>query len=418
MTNDFHSRKTAAWKKPVTYLSLMLMGAGIATAGSIAANEYRSGTNVAVAQEAAEPEIAEPEIEVAPAPSTSQGLGAIAASGSNFISNVVEQTGPAVVRIDATRTVQSQVPEAFNDPFFERFFGSQVPMPPQERVQSGVGSGFIISDDGHIITNAHVIDGADRVSVTLKDGRTLDGEVLGTDPVTDVAVIKVNGEENLPVVKLSNSDQLRPGEWAIAIGNPLGLDNTVTVGIVSATGRTSGQVGVPDKRVDFIQTDTAINPGNSGGPLLNDRGEVIGVNTAIIQGAQGIGFAIPINEAKQIAEELITNGTVEHAYLGVQMVTLDPQVKSEINSNPNSNLSVDEDEGVLIVKVMPNSPAAKAGIRAGDVIQGIDGEAVEDSESLQQLVSEKRVDDQLNLDIRRNQQDVELSARLESMPNQ
>lgn len=413
MTNDIHSRKTAAWKKPVTYLSLMLMGAGIATAGSIVANEYNSGTNVAVAQEATEPEV-----EAAPAPSTSQGLGAIAASGSNFISDVVENTGPAVVRIDATRTVQSQVPEAFNDPFFERFFGSQIPMPPQERRQSGVGSGFIISDDGHIITNAHVIDGADRVSVTLKDGRTLDGEVLGTDPVTDVAVIKVNGQENLPVVTLSNSDQLRPGEWAIAIGNPLGLDNTVTVGIVSATGRSSGQVGVPDKRVDFIQTDTAINPGNSGGPLLNDRGEVIGVNTAIIQGAQGIGFAIPINEAKQIAEALITNGQVEHAYLGVQMVTLDPQVKSEINSNPNSNLSINEDEGVLVVKVMPNSPAAKAGIRAGDVIQSIDGQAAEDSELLQRLVSKKRVGDQLELNIRRNQQDVELSARLESIPNQ
>lgn len=413
MTNDIHSRKTAAWKKPVSYLSLMLMGAGIATAGSIAANEYSSGTNVAVAQEAAEPEI-----EVAPAPSTSQGLGAIAASGSNFISNVVEQTGPAVVRIDATRTVQSQVPEAFNDPFFERFFGSQVPMPPQERVQSGVGSGFIISDDGHIITNAHVIDGADRVSVTLKDGRVLDGEVLGTDPVTDVAVIKVNGEKNLPVVQLSDSDQLRPGEWAIAIGNPLGLDNTVTVGIVSATGRTSGQVGVPDKRVGFIQTDTAINPGNSGGPLLNERGEVIGVNTAIIQGAQGIGFAIPINEAKLIAEELIANGEVEHAYLGVQMVTLDSQVKSEINSNPNSRLSVDEDEGVLIVEVVPNSPAAKAGVRPGDVIRSIDGQAVEDSESLQQLVSKKRVGDQLELDVRRNRQDVEISARLEPMPNQ
>lgn len=414
MTNDIHPHKTAAWKKPVTYLSLMLMGAGIATAGSLAVNNYSAGTNVAVAQEAAP----DAEIESAPVPSGNQGLGAIAASGSNFISDVVEKTGPAVVRIDATRTVRSQVPEGFNDPFFERFFGSQMPMQPQERVQSGVGSGFIISEDGHIITNAHVIDGADTVSVTLKDGRTLDGEVLGTDPTTDVAVIKVSGEADLPVVKLSNSDQLRPGEWAIAIGNPLGLDNTVTVGIVSATGRTSGQVGVPDKRVDFIQTDTAINPGNSGGPLLNDRGEVIGVNTAIIQGAQGIGFAIPINEAKSIAEELIANGKVEHAYLGVQMVTLDPQVKEEINSNPNSSLSVDEDSGVLIVKVMPDSPAAQAGIRAGDVIRSIDGQAVEDSESLQQIVSEKRVGERLNLNIRRNQQDVDLSARLESMPTQ
>ncbi len=413
MTNDLHSRKTAAWKKPVTYLSLMLMGAGIATAGSIAVHQYSSGTPVAVAQEATEPEV-----EAAPQPSSNPGLGAIAASGSNFISEVVEQTGPAVVRIDATRTVRSQIPEAFNDPMFERFFGSQIPMQPQERVQSGVGSGFIISQDGHIITNAHVIDGADRVSVTLKDGRTLDGEVLGTDSVTDVAVIKVDGEENLPVVQLSDSDQLRPGEWAIAIGNPLGLDNTVTVGIVSATGRSSGQVGVPDKRVDFIQTDTAINPGNSGGPLLNAQGEVIGVNTAIIQGAQGIGFAIPINEAKLIAEELIANGEVEHTYLGVQMVTLDPQVKAEINNNPNSNLSVDADEGVLIVKVMPDSPAAKAGVRSGDVIRSIDGQAVEDSESLQRVVSGKRVGDQLKLDVSRNRQDIELSARLESMPSQ
>ncbi len=205
--------------------------------------------------------------------------------------------GSAVVRIDSARTVTSQVPEEFSDPFLRRFFGDALPQ-PEQRVERGSGSGFIINASGQILTNSHVVDGADQVTVTLKDGRSFDGKVLGEDGVTDVAVIQINAQ-SLPTLTLGNSSDLQPGEAVIAIGNPLGLNNTVTSGIISATDRSSTDIGASDKRVDYLQTDAAINPGNSGGPLLNARGEAIGMNTAIIQGAQGLGFAIPINTVKK-----------------------------------------------------------------------------------------------------------------------
>lgn len=280
-----------------------------------------------------------------------------------------------------------------------------------------MGSGFITTADGQIITNAHVVAGADRVQVTLKDGRTFTGEVIGADSVTDIAVIKIDAN-NLPTVRLSDSEQIQPGEWAIAIGNPLGLDSTVTAGIISATGRSSREVGVPDKRVEFIQTDAAINPGNSGGPLLNLNGEVIGVNTAIIQGAQGLGFAIPINTVDRISAELIQNGRVEHAYLGIQMVTLSPQMKENINSNPNSPFTVEETEGVLIARVMQNSPAAQAGLRAGDVIVAVEGQPVQDGAAVQQAVEQSRVGQNLSMTLRREGREQTLNVRPGNMPSQ
>ncbi len=398
-------------RRPLSILALVLLGAGVATAGNYAVMQWRH-------QAAPTPTVASTEsTPVAPtiAPGRASALAA-ASQDENFVSRVVETAGPAVVRIDASRTVTGQVPEMFNDPLFRQFFDN-VPVPPSQELQRGIGSGFILDHDGHIMTNAHVVDGADTVKVTLKDGRSFDGQVLGSDPATDVAVIRITGD-NLPTVALSNSDQIQPGEWAIAIGNPLGLDNTVTVGIISATGRSSGQVGVPDKRVDFIQTDTAINPGNSGGPLLNERGEVIGMNTAIIQGAQGLGFAIPINTAQQVAQQLITNGKVEHTYLGIQMVTLTPEVQQEINNNPNSGLSVTKDRGILVAKVVPDSPAAQAGLRAGDVIQSVNGQAVTDAAEVQKLVSQKAVGDRLTLAVSRNQQRLNLVAQLGTLPSQ
>ncbi|MGB3204319.1 MAG: PDZ domain-containing protein, partial [Crinalium sp.] len=208
------------------------------------------------------------------------------------------------------------------------------------------------------------------------------------------------------------------GEWAIAIGNPLGLDNTVTTGIISATGRTSSQVGVPDKRVSFIQTDAAINPGNSGGPLLNASGQVIGMNTAIIQGAQGIGFAIPINTAQRIATQLATTGKVEHAYIGIQMVNLTPELRESINSNRNSGLNVDQDRGILVVRVMPNSPAARAGLRSGDVITQINGKPVTDSGSLQQVVENSSLGSTLQLGLRRNGRAISMNVRTAAIPAQ
>ncbi|MGB3190292.1 MAG: HhoA/HhoB/HtrA family serine endopeptidase [Limnoraphis sp.] len=334
---------------------------------------------------------------------------------SNFVAAVVQEVGPAVVRIDAQRTVNNQVPEALNDPFFRRFFGEQIPNIPDKQIQSGTGSGFIIDSQGEIITNAHVVDGASKVTVTLKDGREFAGKVVGTDPVTDVAVIHIEAD-NLPTIKLGNSEQLQPGDWAIAIGNPLGLDNTVTTGIVSAIGRSSAQIGVPDKRVEFIQTDAAINPGNSGGPLLNQQGEVIGVNTAILQGAQGLGFAIPINTVQQIAEELVANGKVEHPFLGIQMLTLTPELQKQLNSDPNSGIIVNQDQGVLIVRVVPNSPADRAGLRAGDVIEKINNKMVKDADQVQQAVNQEKVGNQLKIGLLRDSQFLDLNVRAGAFP--
>lgn len=335
----------------------------------------------------------------------------------NFVTKVVQEVGPAVVRINAQRTVTNNgnVPPVFNDPFFRQFFGNQIPQMPQEEIQQGTGSGFIISDDGKILTNAHVVEGATQVTVNLKDGRVLDGKVLGTDPLTDLAVIKIEAK-NLPIALLGNSDELVIGEWAIAIGNPLGLDNTVTTGIISATGRSSSQIGVGDKRLDFIQTDAAINPGNSGGPLLNAKGEVIAINTAIIKNAQGLGFAIPINRAAEIAEKLITEGKVDHPYLGISMVTLNDQTKQQLNQNENFNLT--NEEGVLIVKIMPNSPAAKAGLQSGDIIQSIEGEAITEPSQVQKKVESKDVGSDLTLDLRRQQKELKIPVTLGVLPTQ
>jgi Do/DeqQ family serine protease len=397
------SAANLAWKTGATYLSLVLLGAGVTFSGSYLAARNELPFQVSSSQAAPAPDNLTPPMRLAGIPDR------------NFITDVVDKVGPAVVRIDSSRTVTSQVPDAFNDPFFRKFFGSQLPQTPEKQVERGTGSGFIINANGQVLTNAHVVAGADTVSVTLKDGRIFKGKVMGTDPVTDVAVIKIQAS-NLPTVKLGNSERLKPGEWAIAIGNPLGLDNTVTSGIISATGRTSSQVGVPDKRVSFIQTDAAINPGNSGGPLLNASGEVIGMNTAILQGAQGLGFAIPINTAQRIATTLVAKGKVDHPYLGIQMATLTPELKQNINSNPNAGLSVDEDHGILIVKVMPNSPAAKAGLRAGDVIERINGNPVTDAGNLQQVVENSRVDNLLQMELRRNGRTINLSVRPSSFP--
>lgn len=338
--------------------------------------------------------------------------------GSNFIADAVERVGPAVVRIDASRTVVQRAPSIFNDPFFREFFGDfGVAGQPRTRVEQGTGSGFIIAADGLILTNAHVVEGADQVLVTLKDGREFRGEVVGEDSVTDVAVIRVDAT-GLPTVPLGDSEQLRPGEWAIAIGNPLGLDNTVTAGIISATGRSSAQIQVPDKRVSFIQTDAAINPGNSGGPLLNERGEVIGMNTAIIGGAQGLGFAIPINTARQIADQLIANGRVDHPYLGLRMRSLTPEVRSVINSDPRTNIRIAVDQGVLILGVVQNSPAARAGLRAGDVITQINGQAITEAETIQQLVEASEIGQTLQIGVNRSGQTATIAVSPAPLPTQ
>ena len=338
---------------------------------------------------------------------------AAATQNRNFIAEAVERVGPAVIRIDASRQIAEGMPENFDSPFFRRFFGDEMPLP--ERIERGTGSGFIVTDDGHIITNAHVVEGSDRVRVTLKDGREFDGEVIGTDPETDVAAIKIEAI-NLPTVTLGSSEELTPGQWAIAIGNPLGLDNTVTAGIISAIGRSSSQVGVPDRRVRFIQTDAAINPGNSGGPLLNDRGEVIGINTAIRANAQGLGFAIPIETAQRIAEQLFSNGKAQHPYLGIQMVDLSPDVKQRIAEIEQIDAEIAVDRGVLIVQVMPGTPAESGGMRAGDVIVGINNIAITTSTEVQEQVEQVQVGDRLEVRINREGEELTLTVRPTDFP--
>jgi S1-C subfamily serine protease len=412
MTLDFqtpnsHPFASSPFKKAIAYLSLVLLGAGATFTGSYFLSRHSDSLEATAIPTSSETDL---QVGIAPAalpPST---------EGGNFVTATVEEVGPAVVRINASRNVLSQLPDALSNPRLRQFFGSQLP-DRQQRVERGTGSGFIISADGQILTNAHVVEGADRVEVVLQDGRRLEGEVLGTDSVTDVAVIKVEAE-NLPTVSLGDSDRLRPGEWAIAIGNPLGLDSTVTTGIISATGRSSSEVGVPDKRVEFIQTDAAINPGNSGGPLLNASGEAIGMNTAIIQGAQGLGFAIPINTAQRIAEQLIATGKADHPFLGIEMVALTPELKDNINANPNAGFTVEEERGVLIARVLDNSPADRAGFQAGDIIVAIEGEPITDASDVQQAVAQAEIGSELKLELRRDRQTVVATVRPGELPTE
>jgi S1-C subfamily serine protease len=284
---------------------------------------------------------------------------------------------------------------------------------------AGQGSGFIIDGSGLILTNAHVVDNADKVTVTLKDGRSFKGEVRGTDEITDLAVVKINPQgEKLPVAVLGNSSSIQVGDWAIAVGNPVGLDNTVTLGIISTIGRSAAKAGIPDKRIDFIQTDAAINPGNSGGPLLNAQGEVIGINTAIRADAMGIGFAIPIDRAKQLQATLESGQKVAHPYIGVQMVNLTPDLARANNQNPNSAMIVPEVSGILVVKVLPNTPAEKAGIRRADVIVKANNQPVSDGAELQEMVEKTGIGQSLPLRIRRGERAIDLTVITAQMSNQ
>ncbi len=335
----------------------------------------------------------------------------------NFIAAAVEQVGPAVVRIDAERSISRVSPDSFNNPFFRRFFGDQVPpgLGP-DRIQQGTGSGFILNADGQILTNAHVVDGVRTVRVALRDGRSFTGKVVGVDSVTDVAVVKIEASD-LPAVRLGSTENLAPGQWAIAIGNPLGLDNTVTAGIISALGRTSNEVGIPDKRVQFIQTDAAINPGNSGGPLLNDRGEVIGMNTAIRANAQGLGFAIPIETAKRIADQLFATGQVQHPYLGIQMLELTPDTIADLNQAEGLNLPQDT-TGVLIVQVLPGSPAETAGLKVGDVMQVIQSQPVTTPSQVQVLMESIQIGSALDIQVWRDGQAKTMTVRPSPLPSE
>jgi serine protease Do len=305
--------------------------------------------------------------------------------------SVVKKAVPAVVFVRVEKTVESgraaspfqfQDPsDFFNDPFFERFFGPR--FQPKQRTpkkfrQRGQGSGFIISKDGYILINNHVVGEADLIKVKLADGREFKAKVIGTDPQSDVAVIKIDAAD-LPVLRLGDSDKIEVGEWVIAIGNPFGLSHTVTVGVVSAKGRS--RIGINDYE-DFIQTDAAINPGNSGGPLVNIHGEAIGMNTAIFSrsgGYMGIGFAIPINMAKAIVDQLLEKGKVTRGWLGVVIQNIDEDLAK--------SFGLEKTEGVLIAEVSEGSPAEKAGLKQGDIILRLNGKKVDDPGELRNKIA-------------------------------
>ncbi len=332
-------------------------------------------------------------------------------------SSVVKKAGPAVVHVRVEKSVKQQLQqnpfEFFNDPFFDRFFGPQFRQPrdeqqqPKEYKQQGAGSGFIISSEGHILTNNHVVGEADTITVRLSDEREFKAEVIGTDPQSDVALIKIEGKD-LPVLPLGNSDKLEVGEWVIAIGSPFELNQTVTVGVVSAKGRS--RIGISDYE-NFIQTDAAINPGNSGGPLLNIHGEVIGMNTAIFSrsgGYMGIGFAIPINMAQAIQQQLLKHGKVTRGWLGV--------VIQDVTDELAKSFNLDNTKGVLISEVADDSPAKEGGMLSGDVITRLNGSEVKDVTVLRNKIALILPGTKVSIEVIRDGKKKKLTVKIGEQP--
>jgi serine protease Do len=323
--------------------------------------------------------------------------------------NITQQYGPAVVNISVSgmrkETGDEDEGAAFNgDPFefFRHFQQGPHGATPHEVPVRGLGSGFILSPDGVILTNAHVVKDANEVTVKLTDRREFRAKVLGVDPKTDIAVIKINAS-HLPVVKLGDVKALRPGEWVAAIGSPFGFDNTVTVGVVSAKGRSLPD----DSTVPFIQTDVAVNPGNSGGPLFNGRGEVVGINSQIYSrsgGYQGVSFAIPIDVATRVKDQIVATGKVEHAKLGVSV--------QEVNQTLADSFKLDRPEGALVANVEKGSPADKAGLKTGDVIRSVDGQPIVASGDLPAIIGMDKPGQRVQLGVWRQGGKVDLTAQL------
>jgi serine protease Do len=325
---------------------------------------------------------------------------------------VVAKALPAVVNISSSKKVKTQAGQMgplFSDPFFRQFFGNQFGRQmPRERLEKSLGSGVILSPDGYILTNNHVVDGSTDVKVSLSDKREFKAKIVGTDRKTDVAVLKIEAT-GLPTLALGDSDKVRPGEFVLAIGDPFGVGETVTMGIVSATGR--GNLDLEDYE-DFIQTDAAINPGNSGGALIDSRGELVGINTAILTGGgggnQGIGFAIPINLARQIMGQILKNGHVVRGYLGVMIQSVTPDLAKAFG--------LAEVKGALVGDVTPDSPASRAGLEKGDVILALNGAPVRDSLELRLKVAQMAPGTQVKIEVLRNGQKKEIPVTLGELP--
>ena len=333
----------------------------------------------------------------------------------SFVANVASKVSPSVVRIDIEREFQTDEFESdLLDPLLKDLLGDLGTFPKKER---GQGSGVIIDSSGLVLTNAHVVERVDRVIVTLQNGNQVDGTVVGTDQVTDLALVKIKEFPDLESAKLGDSEDIQVGDWAIALGTPYGLESTVTLGIVSSLHRDINSLGFSDKRLDLIQTDAAINPGNSGGPLINANGEVIGINTLVRSGpGAGLGFAIPINLASKVTNQLLTNGEVIHPYLGAQLVLLNERIAKEHNQDPNSLILLPERSGALVQSVIPQSPAEKGGLRRGDLVIKAEGNPIADPKSLLERVEHAQIGMPFKIEVLRNNQEINLSIKPAALP--
>ncbi len=337
------------------------------------------------------------------------------ADNHNFVSEAVKNVGPAVVRIDTERSVErQQFDPTLLDPLLRDLLGEPGILPDRER---GQGSGVIIDENGLVLTNAHVVERVDIVSITLADGTNFDGKVLGSDSITDLALVQIEDQINSGVAPLGDSEKLEVGDWAIALGTPYGLEKTVTLGIISSLHRDINSLGFSDKRLDLIQTDAAINPGNSGGPLVNASGEVIGINTLVRSGpGAGLGFAIPINLARRVSEQLLEDGQVIHPYLGVQLISLNAKIAKEHNNDPNSLVQLPERSGALIQSVVPNSPAERAGLKRGDLVIAAEDILINEPKALLDEVEKAKIGKVFPLKILRNNQEIKVNIKPEALP--
>ncbi len=333
----------------------------------------------------------------------------------SFVANVASKVSPSVVRIDIERDIQTNEYESdLLDPLLRDLLGELGDLPQKER---GQGSGVIIDSSGLVLTNAHVVERVDHVIITLKNGVQVDGKVIGTDQVTDLALVRVDDPSGLESAKLGDSEDLQVGDWAIALGTPYGLESTVTLGIISSLHRDINSLGFSDKRLDLIQTDAAINPGNSGGPLINSNGEVIGINTLVRSGpGAGLGFAIPINLASKVTNQLIESGEVIHPYLGAQLVLLNERIAKEHNKDPNSLILLPERSGALVQSVIPQSPAEEGGLRRGDLVINAEGNEINDPKSLLMQVENAEIGKPFNLEVLRNNMEINLSIKPAALP--
>jgi len=321
-------------------------------------------------------------------------------SYKSFITKAVEKTGAAVVTIDTQRYVKKRNfprnSQLFLDPYIERFFGLDLPKENRPRIEQNQGSGFLFAD-GLVMTNAHVVNGSDKVIVGLTNGKKLNAKLIGQDSFTDLAVLKIEGKGPWPKAILGDSTKIEVGDWAIAVGNPFGLENTVTLGIISNLKRNVSQLGIYDKKFELIQTDAAINPGNSGGPLLNSNGEVIGINTLIRSGpGAGLSFAIPINKAKDIASQLIKNGQVIHPMIGINLI--------------NETLYNTNKKRVKVGYVVPNSPAEKSGIMVDDIIIKVGNKDIETASDVISQISKNGINKQINILLKRRNKFIQLKV--------